>query len=291
MRGLLSTMIVAGLVAVSLLTAAEVHAAPAPPSPPVSAPLADPQMKMADHDWLTAIAKGDKAAAAKLLDPGFTWTDANGKIRTRAEVAQTLPTPALGAEVDAQTAGFTYDKVGVVEVNKGTMHVLRVWVKRPAGWRALVYQEVKSLDAPPTVTPGPGKVCDNPCKSVPYQAKNADEKAVIEAYTGLESSAVGHNADGFDAHTATEFIAASSNSNKLLDKATRVAELRESNMSGLAPTPLISAKLFDFPGAVIMISLQRPDKGKDLHITRVWIKRDGHWVATLSYQTAIPPAQ
>jgi hypothetical protein len=227
---------------------------------------------------------------AKALDADFTWTDASGKTRTREQVSQAPPVPALGADEGARLTGFTYGQVSVVEANNGGMHVLRVWVKRPAGWQILVYQEVKSLDAPPTVTPGTGSGCDNPCKGVPYQPKNDDEKGVIEAYSGLESSAFAHDADGFDAHTAAEFAAASSNSNKLIDKAERMAELRKATMAGLAPTPLISARLFDFPDAVVMVSLQRPDKGKDLHITRVWTKRDGHWVATLSYQTAIQPA-
>ena len=248
-------------------------------------------MRAADLAWVTSVAKGDKAASAtKALDPKFTWTDANGKTSTHDQVAQTLPAPALGADNGAKVVGYTYGLLSVVEANSGTMHVLRIWVKRPAGYRLLVYQEVKSLDAPPTVTPGTGKACDNPGKGVPYKAKNPDEQGVVEAYSGLESSAYGHNADGFDAHTAKEFAAASSNSNKLIDKPERMAELRQATMAGLAPTPLVSAQMFDFTGAVVMVSLQRPDKGKDLHITRVWVKRNGHWVATLSYQTAIQPA-
>jgi hypothetical protein len=39
-----------------------------------------------------------------------------------------------------------------------------------------------------------------------------------------------------------------------------------------------------------MISRHKPDRGKPLHVTRVWIKRDGKWVETLSYQTAIQGA-
>jgi hypothetical protein len=284
MKRLFNAMLVAAMIAGSFLAAGEARGAAD------AVPLGDPAMRAADLAWVTAVAKGDKAGAAKALDTKFTWTDASGKTRTHDQISQALPTPALGADNDAKVAGFTYGQVSVVEANSGTMHVVRIWVKRPAGYRILVYQEVKSLDAPPTVTPGTGKACDNPCKGVPYQPKNDDEKDVIEAYSGLESSAYGHNADGFDAHTAAEFAAASSNSNKLIDKPERMAELRQATMAGLAPTPLVSAQLFDFTGAVVMISLQRPDKGKDLHITRVWTKRNGHWVATLSYQTAIQPA-
>jgi hypothetical protein len=154
----------------------------------------------------------------------------------------------------------------------------------------LVYQEVKSLDAPPTFAPGPGKVCENPCKSVPYQPKNEAEKAVIAAYMGLESAAMAHSASDWTTYTAEEFKAASSNSDQLLDKPTRLAGLEHEKMAGVSPTPLVSARMFDFGDAIVMISLHQPDRGKPLHVTRVWIVRGGKWVSTLSYQTSIQDA-
>jgi hypothetical protein len=36
-----------------------------------------------------------------------------------------------------------------------------------------------------------------------------------------------------------------------------------------------------------MVSEHTPDKGRPLHVTRVWVQRGGHWVETLSYQTAV----
>jgi hypothetical protein len=248
----------------------------------------------ADHAFEQAFDKGDKTAAGKLLDVAFTWTDADGKIATRAQVLQSLGSgagrkPALGGE-SSEVKEYPYGPVGVVQANGGKMHVLRVWVKRPAGWRALVYQEVKSLDAPLAVTPGAGKVCENPCKSVPYRPKTAEEKAVIASYMGLETAAVAHSAADWSEHVADEFAAASSNSDRLFDKPTRVAALEREKMGGLSPTPMVSARLFDFGEAVVMISRHKPDRGKPLHVTRVWIKRDGKWVETLSYQTAIQGA-
>jgi hypothetical protein len=38
---------------------------------------------------------------------------------------------------------------------------------------------------------------------------------------------------------------------------------------------------------VLMTSFHRPDRGKPLHVTRIWVKRNGNWVETLSYQTSI----
>ncbi len=60
-----------------------------------------------------------------------------------------------------------------------------------------------------------------------------------------------------------------------------------SNMAGVAPTPLSSARMFDFGDAVLMISFHKPDRGKPLHVTRIWVKRNGNWMEALSYQTSI----
>jgi hypothetical protein len=248
----------------------------------------------ADRAFEQAFDKADKTAAAKLLDTAFTWTDSAGKISTRAQVLQSLasgsaPKLAIAGE-SAPVEQYTYGQVAVVQASAGKMHVLRVWVKRPAGWRTLVYQEVQSLDAPPTFTPGAGKVCENPCKSVPYRPRTPAEQAVVTSYMALETAAVAHSASDWSIHVTDEFAAASSNSDQLLDKPTRMAALDREKMGGLSPTPLVSARMFDFGDAVVMISRHKPDRGKPLHVTRVWISRDGKWLETLSYQTAIQSA-
>ncbi|MBZ5697043.1 MAG: nuclear transport factor 2 family protein [Acidobacteriia bacterium] len=265
---------------------------------PVAAPDDMEAVREADRAFEQAVGIADKkiakAAVGKFLDAEFTWTDAAGKTSARAQVLRSFdagkgPEFATGGE-SARVREYTYGQVAVVQKDAGKVHILRVWVKRPAGWRALVYQEVKSLDAPPTFAPGAGRACENPCKSVPYHPKNETEKAVIASYLGLESAAVAHNASDFGTHVADEFAAASSNSDVLLDKAERMAGLEREKMAGVSPTPLVSARMFDFGDAVVMLSLHQPDRGKPLHITRVWIARDGKWVETLSYQTAIQEA-
>ncbi len=45
--------------------------------------------------------------------------------------------------------------------------------------------------------------------------------------------------------------------------------------------------MMEFGDAVLMVTEHTPDKGKPLHVTRIWVKRSGGWVSTLSYQTAI----
>src|SRR5581483_1786758 len=182
---------------------------------------------------------------------------------------------------------YTYGALGDVQANQGRMHQLRVWAKRTAGWKLIVYQEVLSLEAPPTVTPGAGKDCENPCKMVPYQPKNATEHAVIAAYSRLETAAMAHNSPVFATLVADEFIAASSNSNKLYDKRGRMQDFDRVKLSGVAPTPLVSAQFDDFGDAVLMRSRHMPDVGHPLRVTRIWVRRDGRWMEAVSYQTSI----
>jgi hypothetical protein len=125
---------------------------------------------------------------------------------------------------------------------------------------------------------------------VGYTPKNETERAIITAYEGLETSAMTHNAPDWDAHTGEEFIAASSYSDRLLDKPTRLGELKRANMAGLAPTPLVSAKLLVFGDAAVLRSHHVANQAKPLEVTRVFVKRDGKWVEVVSYQTAVQGA-
>jgi len=247
----------------------------------------DSTMVQADRAFVQAVAKADQVALASLLDADFTWTDFEGKTSTKAQALGELPKTAIANEQGAQRKEYAYGEIGDVQVNLGLAHVLRVWVKREAGWKAIVYQEVMSLDAPPSFAPGAGKDCENPCKTVPYVPQNDIERQVIAAYSKLETAAMAHNSPVFTTMVGDEFVAASSNSNKVYDKRGRLEDFDHSRMGGVAPTPLSSARLVDFGDAVLMRSEHRPDRGLPLHVTRVWVKRNGSWVETLSYQTSV----
>jgi hypothetical protein len=243
-------------------------------------------MLQADRAFVEAAAKADKPTLEKLLDADFTWTDSEGKTRTKAQVLRDPPKPAIANENDAQLKEYAYGDAGDVQVNLGRTHVLRVWGKRREGWKAIVYQEVSSLDAPPSLAPVAGKDCENPCKTVTYQPKNEAEQQVVAAYSKLETAAMAHDSAVFATVVADEFVAASSNSDKLYDKRGRMDDFDHSKMGGVVPSPLVSARMFDFGAAVLMTSEHQPDRGKPLHITRLWVRRDGSWVEALSYQTA-----
>lgn len=252
----------------------------------------DDAVLQADHAFVQALAKADTAAASKFLDAEFSWTDSAGATQSRAEVLKSLPKPALGDESDAEMKERTYGDVGTVMAVRGKVHVLRIWVKRPAGWRALVYHEVTQLDQPPTAAGSGVNDCQNPCKGVPFKPANEAERAIIASWQALETGVTAHDAEAWAPHIAEEFVQISSNSDHPIDKAGRIATLNKQKQSGVgsAPAPLVSARMFDFGDTVVMTCLHQPYTGKPIHVSRVWIKRDGNWIMSISFQTTIQAA-
>jgi hypothetical protein len=255
-------------------------------SRPVAAADDDDAVVQSDHAFVEAIGKADKAALGKLLDVNFMWTDSAGKTLAKAQVLQNLPTPATGYDTEGKE--WTYGQVGTVQVASGKVHVLRVWVKRPAGWRALIYQEVTQADT--AQTPGPStNDCVNPCKEVPYKPKNEAEKGVILSWQQLETAVTGHDPNAWSLHFADEFVLIASGGTQPTTKADRMAQLSKPG-AGPAPPGLDWARMFDFGDTVVMVSQSKPYSGKPAHISRVWIKGTDMWQMAFSYQTTIQAA-
>jgi len=63
--------------------------------------------------------------------------------------------------------------------------------------------------------------------------------------------------------------------------------LQKQTGHGSAPAPLVSAQMFDFGDAVVMTCLHQPYSGKPVHVSRLWIKRNGQWIMSISYQTTM----
>jgi len=248
---------------------------------------ADGAFIKADDAFNKAVAAHDQAALGKLLDADFTWTTAEGKVLTRFQAIKSIPKMAAPSATSAESHEYSYGALADVQINHGRAHALHVWVKRPEGWKAIVYQEVMSLEAPPTVTPGAGKECENPCQSIPFTPANKTERQVAQAYSKLETAAHAHNSANFAPMVADEFVAISSNSNKVQTKRSRIEEFNHAKDAGVAPTPLLTAHMYAFGDAVLMLSEHKPDRGKPLHVTRIWIKRGASRQETLSYQTAL----
>jgi Domain of unknown function (DUF4440) len=252
----------------------------------------DPGVMQADRQFVQAAAKGDTAGLGNMLDAEFTWTDTEGKTIAAEEALRAVPKDALGDESGVEVSERTYGEVGAVNVSRGKVHILRLWVQRRGGWRLLVVHEVKQLEQPSTSAGSGVKDCENPCKMVPFKPANEAEQAIIASWQALETSVTAHDGEAWAPHIADEFVQISSNSDHVISKAGRIETLNKQKASGVgsAPAPLVSAKMFDFGDTVIMTCLHQPYSGKPIHVSRLWIKRDGQWIMSISYQTTIQAA-
>ena len=246
----------------------------------------------ADHEFVHAAAKGDAVTASKLVDGEFTWTDTEGRTVIRAEALNSLPTPALGDEAGANVLRRAYGQVEAIMASREKVHVLRVWVKRGAGWRLLVYHEVALGREGASPTDSGTRECENPCKTVPYKPKNEVEQEVLTSWEAVETAVANHDAFGWVQYIANEFTVLGSTNEHPLTKADRVATLNLQKQTGRAalPPPVIDVQMFDFGDSVVMTCLHQPYAGKPVRVSRVWIKRDGRWMMSLSFQTTIEAA-
>src|SRR5712664_3815612 len=128
----------------------------APGLPPVATAAEDQAALQADREFVGAAANGDKEAVGKLLDADFTWTDAEGKAYTKSETLSDLAQLKVIDDQEANVEQRSYGQVVAVLASRGKAYALRVWVKRAAGWRALVYHEVTLREQPASSGGGSG---------------------------------------------------------------------------------------------------------------------------------------
>lgn len=250
----------------------------------------------ADHSLFSALGKSDKAAVGKLLDADFVWTDGEGKSMKKAEVLDGLAAYATDnqGEDDVQTHFYTQ-----LETVLGSHHgarFLRVWVKRPAGWR-----EFLELDTPISTQGGQrGGIetnagqgdCDNPCRTLPYTPKTAMDKAIVADWQRTKVEEWHPDAVDWPMHIADEFLII--NNNGMRNKAERVviAQKAQAAGAGTPGDPITAMEIYDFgDNAAVMISHHVPHRGgKPYYNVRVWTLRDGRWQLAVSQQSTIQAA-
>jgi hypothetical protein len=299
MKATVSRMLLAAGLCASLMVAAS--GTPAAPVTPgnlstgldeAGAPDNSPEVMAADHSFVLALAKADKLAAEKMLDRDCLWTDSAGETIERAKLTEALPEDPLGDESGAQVSERTYGQVGAVQVANGKTHILRIWVKRPDGWRLLDFHVVtqRSGPAPP---PGPTtNDCENPCKGVPYTPKNDAERGILKSWGELETAVTKHDPARWAPHFLDEFVLISSNATDPAPKSLRLEQLRKPGF-GPAPPQLAAdpaVRFFQFGDTVLMIAQANPYSRKPARISRIWVNRDGMWRMAFSYQTTVQTA-
>jgi len=238
----------------------------------------------ADGALAAALAKGDADAAAALLDNDFTWVDCNGRLLDKQQAARALPKPPLGAEAGLTPTVHHYGEVVSIAIERDKIFVLRIWVKRAEGWRLIAYHEVSQHG--PAAPHGPGrKEWDNPCHTLPYEPRNADERDCLASWQRLEIAVMHHEPEIWAQHVADEFmVVGAARRHSKADRKAVIEEQKRSNANS-APAPLVSARLFGFKDAMVMSCEHQPFHGKAARVSRVFVKRDGKWLMAVSFQT------
>ena len=255
---------------------------------PAAAAGQEEAIRKADRALTLAVRK-NKAAVAPKLDDNFTSTDVAGTTRSKAQFLRSFaPSDAIGSEQGLKIR--SYGDVGLVQALEGNVYVVRVWVKRPAGWRMLVHQDTAFMpEAPSGAGSNDGQ---NPCKTVPSKPKSPAQQGVISSWQALETAVTNHDSAGWAPHIADEFVLISSGRDRPLTKADRMAILDRQKKNGdpAAPPPLVSARMYDFGDTVVMTSRHQAPKAKPVHVTRVWVKHGNMWQLAFSQQTTMQAA-
>jgi hypothetical protein len=171
------------------------------------------------------------------------------------------------------------------------MQVMRVWVKRSSGSRAILYQEVEQMEKselPATAGSRP-RECINPCKSIPFQPQTNSEKEAIASWQGVMRAMADNDADAYAPLIADEFTATDTHHDRPYTKSDRLAQIQKQKLSGARsfPPELVSAQMFDFGDTVMMIAREQRPGAKAYFNTRMWVKRDGRWQMLFSFNTRI----
>jgi hypothetical protein len=242
-------------------------------------------VQQADRSFLQAFRQKDAAAASQLLDLQFVWIGPAGKRLTRSQAIEQFP---LITNADVAPETRVYGNSALVRVNGGKLHVIRIWVKSPDGWRMLLYQELKQVEKaePPGESSGE---CRNPCKEIPFEPSTPSEKAAIASWQGVMKAMAESDAAAYSPLIADEFTATDTFHEKPYTKAERLAQIEKQKGSGrrTMPQELLSAEMFDLGETVVMIARERGRGPKDYFNTRMWVLRDARWQMVFSFNARI----
>jgi hypothetical protein len=250
----------------------------------------------ADRSLAEALGKSDAKAVSELLDANFAWTDAEGATRARSESLRDLASFASDNRDDADAKSYDYGQLGLVFGTHHAVRFVRIWVKRPSGWRLFV-----DLDTPTAAEARPSGLvrgsagstgdCDNPCRTLPYKPTTAADKAVLAEWQKTKVDEWHPDADDWATHIANEFMIINNGSSRNKPERVALAKKEQAVGVGTPGAPILSMNMYDFDGAVLMISHHVPYQGgKPYYNVRLFVERDGHWPLVWSQQTTIQSA-
>lgn len=258
---------------------------------------AEESVAAADRALAEAIRGGDRSLARRLLSLQFTYSDEAGRAYARHDFLADLKNLALAPADDPKLTmyGLLATVTGQAKAAAGgTALFLDIWVKQKGAWRALARQNVVLADGettpPPPRKDGKAVECTNPCQTMPYRVRSPAEQDVLNAFLAIEKASIAHDSQEWSKHVADEFMLYRSGYAPV-DKAARLAAIERQKEAGTPVTvgEIQAARLSVYGDAAAMITTQTvPDNSRPPYrAARVWVKRNGQWLLTLSVQTDI----
>ena len=251
----------------------------------------------ADQMLADAMRGGDKSVARRLLSLQFTIADEDGKIHTRKDFLADLKGVAADATSDPKVA--TYGQLAAVTGERKSAQsknafFLDIWAKQKGSWRALTMQNVVLAEAAPSaeaeVGDGKSAECNNPCQTMPYRVRSPAEQDVVNSFFALEKARIAYDADEWSKHVADGFVLYRSD-HAPITKAASIVEIerQKANRSAVTVGEIQTARLWVYGDAAAMIATENvPDRSRPPYrAARMWVRRNGQWLMTISVQTDI----
>jgi hypothetical protein len=257
---------------------------------------AEESVAAADRALADALRAGDRAGARKLLSLQFGYTDAAGRVYSRHEFLADLKNLSAATAGDPKLTmyGLLATVTGERKSADGnTAFFLDIWAKQKGAWRALArHNVVIAGGASPAASWDDDKAieCNNPCQTMPYRVRSPAEQDVLNSFLAIEKASIVHDAQEWSKHVADEFMLYRSGYAPT-DKAARIAAIEWQKQSGSPVTAgeIQAVRLSVYGDAAAMITTQMvPDNSRPPYrAARVWVRRNGQWLMTISVQTDI----
>ncbi len=265
---------------------------------PATAPQAQsgPTAQQADRVLLAAAGKGDATAAGALLDTQFEWTSAAGLNRNGAETLANISALAATLQGETGVQSYSYDQLEVLTGTRPASRFMRIWARRPQGWRlfAMIDTPIVTGTAPPFSVPTSGQSadCDNPCRNIPFNPQTAAQREMVATFERLKMDEWHPNPDDWARYVLDDVNYVTSAA--VLSKADRLARLAQQRQSGavvLPGDPVLFMRIVEFGQSAVMLARHAPYRGgKPYYSVRVWAHRDGRWQLANTQQTVIEAA-
>jgi hypothetical protein len=260
---------------------------------------AEESVAVADRALGDAMRTGDRSMARRLLSLQFSFTDEAGRTYSRHEFLADLKNLSAATAGDPKLTmyGLLATVTGERKSADGnTAFFLNIWAKQKGAWRALARHNVVIADgagpAASASSPDDGKAieCTNPCQTMPYRVRSPAEQDVLNAFLAIEKASIAHDAQEWSKHVTDDFVLYRSG-NPPIDKAARIAAIERQKQAGSPVTvgEMQAVRLSVYGDAAAMITTQMvPDNSRPPYrAARVWVRRNGQWLMTVSVQTDI----